>query len=284
MIDRPRAALAAPMLACILAFAPAQARAQAPNPRPGGQPGLLQLPAVRARPPASRVGPNGQPVARPAAVVRRPAVVPALAPAAPLDESAQKPNGETVAQINPQTVNGGRQLFPVGRGLRGPSVLRVQVLLDRALFSPAMIDGSWGKNTSVSVYWFQAREGLPPTGVVDSATYARLEQVAGRPREIVTRHVLTADEVRGPFVELPGSIYAQAELDCMCYESLAEKLTEVFHARVELLRQLNPGVALNRLKAGDAIWVPNVRDAAAPPAGVVSTLVVSGADHYLQAL
>ena len=284
MTDRPRAALAALTLACILALTSTAAHAQGPHSRPDVSAGLMQLPAMRARPPASRVAANGQPVVRPAALVRRPAVAPALNPTAPLDERAQKPNGETVAQITPDAVNGGRQLYPVGRGLRGPSVLRVQVLLDRALFSPAMIDGSWGKNTSVSVYWFQAREGLPPTGVVDSATYARLEQVAGRPREIVVRHVLTADEVRGPFVELPGSIYAQARLDCMCYESLSEKLTEVFHSRVELLRQLNPGVALNRLKAGDAIWVPNVRDAAAPPASVVSTLVVSGADHYLQAL
>jgi peptidoglycan hydrolase-like protein with peptidoglycan-binding domain len=216
--------------------------------------------------------------------VRRGAVAPALNPTAPLDESAQRANGETLAQMTPDAVNGGTQLFPVGPRLRGPSVLRVQVLLDRALFSPGMIDGSWGKNSSVSVYWFQAREGLTPTGIVDSATYARLEQAAGHPRELVVRHVLTAAEVRGPFNELPSSIYEQAKLDCVCYESLAEKLSELFHSRVELLRQLNPGMALNSLKAGDAIWVPNIRDGAAPPAGVVQTLVVSGPDHYLQAL
>ncbi|HEX6746111.1 MAG TPA: L,D-transpeptidase family protein [Longimicrobium sp.] len=288
MIVPSRAALPALTLACILALAcaPARTQAQAPDPDRGatGSSGLLQLPANRARPPASRVGADGRPIARPTPLVRRTAVAPALNPVTALDETAQKPNGETVAQITPDAVNGGRQLFPVGRGLRGPSVLRVQVLLDRALFSPAMIDGSWGKNSSVSVYWFQAREGLPATGVVDSVTYARLEQAAGRPREFVVRHVLTADEVRGPFNALPGNIYEQAKLNCLCYESLTEKLTELFHARAELLQQLNRGVAINRLKAGDAIWVPNVRDAAAAPAGVVSTLVVSGADHYLQAL
>jgi hypothetical protein len=287
MIDRTRAAFAAPALACILALAgvPTLGHAQAPAAaRPAGTPTLLRLPAVRAKPPASRVGAGGQPVARPAPLVRRPAVRPALVPTAPLDESAQKPNGETLAQMTPDAVNGGRQLYPVGARLRGPSVLRVQVLLDRALFSPGMMDGSWGKNTSISVYWFQAREGLASTGVVDSATYARLEQVAGRPRELVVRHVLTADEVRGPFIEIPGNIYEQARLDCLCYESLTEKLTELYHSRAELLQQLNRGVALNRLKAGDAIWVPNVRDAAAAPAGVIATLVISGADHYLQAL
>jgi lipoprotein-anchoring transpeptidase ErfK/SrfK len=275
------AASLAPMLACIvaLALAPAPARAQAAQPRTAATtPGLLQLPAVRARPPVRAAA-----AARPAATRRDP-VAPALLPTTPLSEAKLPPNGETLAQISAATVNAGRPRLPLGPGLRGPSVLRVQVLLDRASFSPGMIDGSWGRNTSISVYWFQAREGLPPTGVVDSATYARLEQVAGRPAELVRRQVLEAADVRGPFTEIPGNIYEQAKLDCSCYESLAEKLTELFHSRAELLRQLNPGVALNQLKAGDALLVPNVRDAAAPPAGQVQTLVVSGADHYLQAL
>jgi len=278
-----RAWLSALATACILAVpaSPRPSPAQAVDPRPAQA--LPLLPTMRARPPATRVAAAP---ARPAAgpLVRRPAVAPALAPATPLDETRVPSNGETVAQMTRDAVNGGRALFPVGPGLKGPSVLRVQVLLDRALFSPGMIDGSWGRNTSIAVYWLQAREGLTPTGVVDSATYARLQALAGRPAEIVVRRALTAADVRGPFIEMPGSIYAQAQLDCSCYESLSEKLSELFHARVELLRQLNPRVALNALKAGDSINVPNVRDADAPPRGVVETLVVSGADHYLQAL
>jgi lipoprotein-anchoring transpeptidase ErfK/SrfK len=272
--------LAALATACILA-APASPRAQAVNPHPAQT--LPLLPAMRARPPASRIAAASARPAR-APVVRRAALQPALAPVTPLDETKVAPNGETAAQITREAVNGGREAFPVGPGLRGPSVLRVQVLLDRVLFSPGMIDGSWGRNTSIAVYWFQARERLVPTGVVDSATFARLHLVAGRPAEYVARRTLTAADVRGPFIEMPSSIYAQAELECSCYESLAEKLSELFHVRVELLRQLNPGVALNALKAGDALNVPNVRDADAAPRGVVETLVVSGADHYLQAL
>ncbi|MFL5387015.1 MAG: L,D-transpeptidase family protein [Longimicrobiaceae bacterium] len=267
--------------ACILA-APASPRAQAVSPRPAQV--LPLLPAVHARPPASRATALARPASATGPLVRRPAVAPALAPRTPLDETKLAPNGETAAQITREAMNGGREVFPVGPGHRGPSVLRVQVLLDRALFSPGMIDGSWGKNTSVAIYWFQAREGLLPTGVVDSATFARLQAAAGRPAEYVVRRALTAADVRGPFIEMPGSIYAQAELECSCYESLAEKLSELFHVRVELLRQLNPRVAFSSLKAGDSINVPNVRDPDAPPRGMVETLVVSGADHYLQAL
>jgi lipoprotein-anchoring transpeptidase ErfK/SrfK len=281
-----RALLPAPLPACILAllaFLPATGRAQATNPRPINA--LPVLPTVRARPPATRV-PLAATPAQPArgTLVRRPAVQPALTPTAPLLDAKVPANGETLTQMTRETVNGGRQLYPAGPGLKGASVLRVQVLLDRVLFSPGMIDGSWGKNTSIAVYWFQAREGLTPTGVVDSATFARLHFLAARPTEYVVRRVLTAEDVRGPFVTIPGNIYEHANLRCSCYESLAEKLSETFHARVELLRQLNPGVTLNRLKAGDAINIPNVRDPQAPARGVVSTLVVSGADHYLQAL
>ena len=41
---------------------------------------------------------------------------------------------------------------------------------------------------------------------------------------------------------------------------------------------------IDALRAGDTINILNVRDRLAPPKGVVETLVVSGADHYLQAL
>lgn len=281
MTDRPRAAFAALMLACILAL-PSLAHGQAQAPAAAGNP--MQLPPMRARPPASRV-PNAAP-ARPATppLVRRPAIQPVLSPATPLDLSRVPGNGETATQISMATANGGTTRFPVGPGLRGPSVLRVQVLLNRAYFAPGMLDGGWGQNTGIAVYWFQAREGLAPTGVVDSATYARLVKVAGDPEHIVVPHTLTAAEVRGPFAPLPSNIYEQAQLNCVCYESLSEKLSELFASRVELLQRLNPGVRLDSLKAGAVINVPNVRDPAAPPKGVVETLVVSGADHYLQAL
>ena len=127
----------------------------------------------------------------------------------------------------------------------GPSVLRTQILLDRALFSPGIMDGRWGKNTVQALYWFQRREGLPATARLDSATFQRLRQAAGNPSELVVRKTLTEDDVKGPFNEIPEDIYEHAKLSCSCYESLTEKLSEDYHATPDLLQKLNPGVDLD---------------------------------------
>jgi lipoprotein-anchoring transpeptidase ErfK/SrfK len=192
------------------------------------------------------------------------------------------PAPERWEEIGPQSADRPPRL-PVGDGHAGPTVLRVQVLLSRAFFSPGMLDGRWGRNTRSAVLWFQGREGLPTTGVVDAATYAALERVGGA-GPTVAEAVLTEMDVRGPFVRIPDDIYEHARLRCSCYESLPEKLSERFHARVELLGRLNPGVRLDSLAAGSRLLVPRARDAAAHAAGQVRQIVVSGAGSHLQAL
>lgn len=191
---------------------------------------------------------------------------------------------ESWEAITPARVNVPPTRLPVGRGSQGPATLRVQVLLSRALFSPGMIDGRWGRNTETAVHWLQSREGLPTTGVVDSATLARITRLAGAPAEVIRPHALTEDDVRGPFVEIPADIYEQAKLSCSCYQSLSEKLSERFHATVPLLRRLNPRVALDSLAAGDTLFVPDVRPRDAQAAGTVAELVVSGSGSFLHAV
>ena len=194
-------------------------------------------------------------------------------------------NPEKWEGITAREVNRGPVFLPLtGGDIGGPSVLRVQILLDRALFSPGIMDGRWGKNTGKAVYFFQQREGLKTTGRVDSATFNRLAEVAGKPQELVRGHRLSAEDVEGPFVEMPELIQAQAKLECSCYESLSEKLSEMFHATPELLEKLNPGVDLNTLRAGQTVNVPNVRDASARAQGQVAELAVSGQGSYVHAL
>ena len=205
---------------------------------------------------------------------------------ATLRDSAGSP--EQWEQITAESVNGSPMHVPLYGDVGGPSVLRLQVLLDRALFSPGIIDGRWGGNTEKALYWLQEREGLPATARLDQATFERLVQLAGNPREIVRQHQLSADDVAGPFVDLPplkgDAIYQVAKKPCTCYESLTEKLSETFHVTPELLAKVNPETSLDSLNAGDRIWVPNVRDASAPPAGTIAQLVVSDRGRYLHAV
>jgi hypothetical protein len=193
-------------------------------------------------------------------------------------------NPETWEQISVQGVNAAPVHLPLSGNVAGPSVLRVQILLNRALFSPGSIDGHWGDNTEKAVYWMQKREGLPATGRVDQRTFQRLVQLAGNPRQLVREHRLTAEDVEGPFVKIPEDIYDKAKLDCLCYESLAEKLGEKFHANPELLAQLNRAVDLNSLRAGQSIQVPLVRVEKTSPARDVAKIVVSGAGSYVHAV
>lgn len=202
---------------------------------------------------------------------------------APAD-TARAATTERWKSITPEAVNAVQVSFPLHGAVAGPSALKVQTLLDRALFSPGIMDGRWGKNSEKAVYWLQRREGLPATGRVDEATYNRLLELTGNPKEFVRSHTLTKDDVKGPFVTIPEDIYEKAKMKCMCYESLAEKLGETFHTSPALLEQLNPGVELNALQAGQTVQVPATRAADAPSAGEVAKLIVSDGAHYVHAL
>lgn len=177
---------------------------------------------------------------------------------------------ESWDDITMESINSGPAALPLYGDVEGPSVLRVQILLDRALFSPGVMDGRWGSNTEKAVYWLQRREGLRPTGHVDPATWERLQQLAGQTGQLVRTKQLTADDVAGPFVTLPEEYYDRRDMDCQCYESLAEKLAEVHHTTEELLAKLNPGLDLNNVQAGTALNVPAV-DRQAPPAMAQAT-------------
>jgi hypothetical protein len=162
-------------------------------------------------------------------------------------------------------------------------ILRIQTLLDRARFYPGVLDGQWGKNTEKAVWWFQASAGIEPTGVVDPQTLERLERAAGEPVETVVAHVLGPEDVDGPFVAIPADVYRQSRLDCLCYESLAEKLAERFHASVDVLAELNAGTDLAMLAVGDTLWVPAV-DGTPIESRPVDRVVVSGLGSYVHAL
>jgi lipoprotein-anchoring transpeptidase ErfK/SrfK len=165
---------------------------------------------------------------------------------------------ETFKGLDAAAINNAPINLPVTGDVRGPSVLKTQVYLDRDHFSVGAIDGRWGRNSAITVWWWQKAHGIAPTGDVDEATFRSIAQAAGGGPAVVP-YTLTAADLKGPFVTIPESPYDKAKLDCLCYESLREELSERFHCTEDFLEVLNPDVKINALQAGATLNVPNVR-------------------------
>lgn len=136
----------------------------------------------------------------------------------------------------------------------------VQILLDRAGFSPGVVDGNWGDNSRKATSAFQAAQGLPVTGAVDAPTWQRLLAVSGN--QVVVAYTISSEDAKGPFVgEIPEDMEEKAKLPALGYSSLLEMLAERFHSTPELLKRLNPQA---RFAAGEQIRVPNVRPVTKP--------------------
>lgn len=148
----------------------------------------------------------------------------------------------------------------LARGARGQAVLRAQILLDRAWFSPGEIDGAFGANMRRAVFAFQKANALSPSGLMDARTWNTLTEQALGP--VLRRYTITRQDAAGPFTALPAGMMARAKLKSLDYESVQEALGEKFHCSPKWLAGANRGSAF---EASDEIIVPAVDSDRAPP-------------------
>ena len=142
-------------------------------------------------------------------------------------------------------------------------LIKAQVILDRAHFSPGVIDGRDGSNFRRALTVFEAARGgvAAPAALAtfDAAAWQALTSADGAP--VTQDYVIAPADVKGPFLGVvPASMAALAKLPRVGYATPAEGLAEKFHMDEALLRALNPKADF--ASAGTSIVV--IRPAADP--------------------
>ncbi len=159
----------------------------------------------------------------------------------------RSPLAQAVEAAGPQTAP------PADPSMIAPSLVRVQVLLDRARFSPGSIDGVTGTNLRLAIEAFQQAQGLTVDGEVTPDLWKALIEADGG--QVMTDYVITQEDADGPYAKtIPKDDYeAMARLPALSYTSPLEALAERFHMDEALLQALNPGADFG--KAGTRIAV-----------------------------
>jgi lipoprotein-anchoring transpeptidase ErfK/SrfK len=182
---------------------------------------------------------------------------------APRNRAAAKPAADNSSTELLARVNAARETPALARGNRGEAVLRAQILLDRAWFSPGEIDGSFGINMRRIVVAFQSSRDMEPSGQIDDATWNLL---LADTAPVLMRYTINKDDAAGPFTRLPARMEDRARVKVLGFESIEEMLAERFHCSPKWLKAANPR---SRFEPGDRVVVPAV-GFESPPARAAS--------------
>jgi lipoprotein-anchoring transpeptidase ErfK/SrfK len=153
----------------------------------------------------------------------------------------------------------------------------VQVLLDRAHFSPGEIDGKIGSNLRLAIAAYRQAHGLGDSSAIDDALLKSLN--ATNDGTILQRYTITDEDEKGPFLgEVSEDFRKLAKLKTPGYANPQEELAEKFHMGPNLLNGLNPDADFT--KSGQSIVVVRLTNTLLP---AVVRIEVDKSAHQVRA-
>src|SRR6476659_9533851 len=162
----------------------------------------------------------------------------------------------TAAGLDAAAVNNAEfRSKPAAEDKTDATIVKAQVLLDRAQFSPGEIDGKLGENAEKALRAFAEAKSLGSDKAFTEEIWKKLVEASHDPA--IIDYKISESDVKGPFLEkLPAKMEDMKTLNALSYTSPREAIAEKFHMSEGLLEALNPGKKFDQ--AGQTIAVANV--------------------------
>lgn len=168
------------------------------------------------------------------------------------------------AELTPDAINAAEPGGKTALSNEKPTALgiRLQVLLDRAHFSPGEIDGKFGENAKKALRAYAEAQQLPASDKLTDDLWTKLKADS---QAVMTTYTITDKDVAGPFLQkLPAKMEDMKGIPKLGYTSPREALAEKFHMSEALLAALNPGQHFDR--AGASLVVVDTAGKSGEPA------------------
>src|SRR5262245_8262693 len=106
-----------------------------------------------------------------------------------------------VLALDANAINSAELPKKPGKAASGPDplLIKAEILLDRARFSPGEIDGRMGENFQKALAAFKVSQGLPADSKLDADTWSKLTATSSNP--VIKQYTTTTDDEKGPFIK-----------------------------------------------------------------------------------